>query len=90
MHWLRSRSNGLGRNSRLHSEINRPVRASINGEEHDLPDGLTVAQLLARMRVPERGIAVAKNDRVVRRAMFEQERVNEGDRVEIIKAVAGG
>jgi sulfur carrier protein len=66
------------------------VKASINGQEHDLPDGLTVAQLLSHIQVPERGIAVAKNDRVVRRALFEQERVNEGDRVEIIKAVAGG
>jgi sulfur carrier protein len=66
------------------------VRASINGEEHELPEGLTVAQLLIRLQAPERGIAVAKNDRVVRRAMFERERVNEGDRVEIIKAVAGG
>jgi sulfur carrier protein len=66
------------------------VRASINGQEHELPEGLTVAQLLIHLQAPERGIAVAKNDRVVRRAMFEQERVNEGDRVEIIKAVAGG
>jgi sulfur carrier protein len=66
------------------------VKASINGEEHELPDGLTVAELLAHLRAPERGIAVAKNDRVVRRALFRQERVNEGDRVEIIKAVAGG
>jgi sulfur carrier protein len=55
-----------------------------------LPDGLTVAELLAHLQAPERGIAVAKNDRVVRRALFAQERVNEGDRVEIIKAVAGG
>lgn len=66
------------------------MKASINGEEYDLPDGLTVAQLLARMRAPERGIAVAKNDRVVRRSAFEQERVNDGDRIEIIRAVAGG
>jgi sulfur carrier protein len=66
------------------------VKASINGKEHELPDGLTVAELLARLQAPERGIAVAKNDRVVRRAHFSQERVHEGDRVEIIKAVAGG
>ena len=66
------------------------MKASINGQQHELPDGLTVAQLLTHMQVPERGIAVAKNDRVVRRALFAQEPVNEGDRVEIIKAVAGG
>jgi sulfur carrier protein len=66
------------------------VKATINGEPHELPEGLTVAELLARVRAPQRGIAVAKNDRVVRRSAFEQERVQEGDRIEIIRAVAGG
>lgn len=66
------------------------MKASINGEEHELPEGLTVAQLLVQFDAPERGIAVAKNDRVIRRSTFERERVEEGDRIEIIKAVAGG
>jgi len=66
------------------------VKASINGQEHELPDGLTLAQLLEQLNAPQRGIAVAKNDRVVRRSTFEHECVREGDRIEIIKAVAGG
>jgi len=66
------------------------VRASINGEEYELPEGTTVAQVLVQMQALERGIAVAKNDRVVRRAAFEEERISEGDRIEIIRAVAGG
>jgi sulfur carrier protein len=66
------------------------VKASINGHEQELRDGLTVAELLAQLETPQRGIAVAKNDRVVRRATFELERVEDGDRIEIIKAVAGG
>lgn len=66
------------------------MKASINGEQYELPEGLTVAQVLARVQAPERGIAVAKNDRVVRRSAFEEERVTEGDRIEIIRAVAGG
>lgn len=66
------------------------MKACINGREQDLPDGLTVGQLLAHLETPERGIAVAKNDRVVRRSTFAQERVQDGDRIEIIKAVAGG
>lgn len=66
------------------------MKASINGEQVELPQGLTVAQLLAHLQAPDRGIAVAKNDRVVRRSAFEEERVNEGDRIEIIRAVAGG
>jgi sulfur carrier protein len=68
----------------------RFVKASVNGEQLDLPEGLTVAELLARLQAPERGIAVAKNDTVVRRSTFEHEPVNEGDRIEIIRAVAGG
>lgn len=66
------------------------MKASINGEQLDLPEGMTVAELLAHVQAPERGVAVAKNDRVVRRSTFEQERVKEGDRIEIIRAVAGG
>jgi len=66
------------------------VKASINGEEHQLPDGLTVAGLLEHLQRPTRGIAVAKNDRVVQRAQFDREFVADGDRIEIIQAVAGG
>lgn len=46
--------------------------------------------MLEAINAPDRGIAVAKNDRVVRRSTFEQERVHPGDRIEIIRAVAGG
>ena len=66
------------------------MKATINGELRELPDGLTVQGLLAHIEAPEHGIAVAKNDRVVRRKTFEQEIVREGDRIEIIRAVAGG
>lgn len=66
------------------------MKVSINGREHDVPDGLNVAELLAHLRAPDSGIAVARNDRVVRRSTFEAERLSDGDRIEIIKAVAGG
>jgi sulfur carrier protein len=66
------------------------MKATINGEVRELPEGMTVERLLAHIEAPERGIAVARNDRVVRRAAFGQEVVEDGDRVEIIRAVAGG
>jgi sulfur carrier protein len=66
------------------------MKATINGELRDLPEGLTMKGLLAHIAAPERGIAVAKNDRVVRRATFAEEVVQDGDRIEIIRAVAGG
>lgn len=66
------------------------MKATINGELRELPEGLTMEGLLARLAAPERGIAVAKNDRVLRRAAFADEVVRDGDRIEIIRAVAGG
>lgn len=66
------------------------MKASINGEPRDLPSALTLAQLLRHLQLPENGIAVAKNDRVIARAAHDCEVVEEGDRIEIIKAVAGG
>ncbi len=66
------------------------MKATINGEPRELPEGLTVEGLLAHIAAPERGIAIARNDRVVRRAAFAEEVVQEGDRIEIIRAVAGG
>jgi sulfur carrier protein len=62
----------------------------VNGVDTELPDGCTVAELLARLAIPVAGTAVACNDTVVRRAMHGETALTEGDRVEIIRAVAGG
>ncbi|MGZ3507030.1 MAG: sulfur carrier protein ThiS [Vulcanimicrobiaceae bacterium] len=66
------------------------ITATVNGEKRELASGTTVAQLLEALEAPGTGIAVAKNDRVVRRSTFSTELVAHGDRIEIIKAVAGG
>ncbi|HTZ55930.1 MAG TPA: sulfur carrier protein ThiS [Candidatus Acidoferrum sp.] len=66
------------------------MKATINGEERELRDGTTVATLLTELGAPGSGIAVACNDRVVRRAEFETRVIADGDAIEIIKAVAGG
>ncbi len=51
---------------------------------------MTVAALLESVGAPRSGIAVARNDRVVRRAEYETQQIADGDTIEIIKAVAGG
>jgi len=66
------------------------VKATVNGVSRELPDGTTVASLLERLGVTRSGIAVAKNERVVRRSDYENSPIVEGDAIEIIKAVAGG
>jgi sulfur carrier protein len=66
------------------------VKATINGEARELPSGTTIALLLEQLGITRSGIAVAKNERVVRRLEYESSTIAEGDNVEIIKAVAGG
>ena len=64
----------------------------VNGQPHEVPDGLTVRALLEHVgRDPEQtGMAVALGDRVVRRAEWEDTTVSEGDSVEIVTAAQGG
>ncbi|HTX56056.1 MAG TPA: sulfur carrier protein ThiS [Candidatus Acidoferrales bacterium] len=66
------------------------MKATINGEVRDLPEGTTIATLLEALGVTHNGIAVAKNDRVIRRSAYEDSPIADGDAIEIIKAVAGG
>ena len=70
--------------------MNTLVNATVNGEPRAVSDGTTVAELLAELNVGTEGIAVAVNERVVRRATFGEVALREGDAVEIIRAVAGG
>lgn len=62
----------------------------INGESTQVPTGLTLAGLLERLHLLPDGIAVAKNEAVVPRSTFATEPIAGGDRIEIIRAVAGG
>ncbi|HEV3088554.1 MAG TPA: sulfur carrier protein ThiS [Candidatus Elarobacter sp.] len=63
---------------------------SINGEARELADGATLDALLETLGVRRDGTAVALNDDVVPRAQHASVALREGDRLEIIVAVAGG
>ena len=66
------------------------VNVNVNGEDRRVDWGTTVHALLEELNAPLRGVAVAKNGKVVRRANYAAELVEDGDRIEIIQAVAGG
>jgi sulfur carrier protein len=66
------------------------VKACVNGEVRELPSEISVGALLDSLGSPRVGVAVARNERVVRRGEYDSQCVCEGDRIEIIKAVAGG
>lgn len=61
-----------------------------NGRPRDVPDGTTVAALLAEVTSQDRGIAVAVDGTVVRRADWATTTLHPGARVEIVGASQGG
>jgi len=68
----------------------RCMRLTVNGAEHEVAIDATVAALLDTLALRRDGIAVALNDDVVPRAEHATRTLNDGDRLEIIVAVAGG
>jgi len=66
------------------------VKISVNGEVREVPHGSTVEALLRSLDAQRDGTAVALNDDVVPRARHAETPLHEGDRIEIIVAVAGG
>lgn len=62
----------------------------INGDSHELPERATVADALAAIDAPAKGIAVALDGQVVRRADWASTGLSEGAVVEVLTAVQGG
>ncbi len=68
------------------------MKLMVNGNELEAEAGSTVEALLAQsLNTDERdGIAVAVNGEVVPKGVWGDRGLQEGDRVEIIRAVQGG
>lgn len=63
----------------------------INGEHHDdLPDGLSVLDLIEHLGLPEKKIAIERNREVVPKSQFEQTLLENHDVLEIIHFIGGG
>jgi thiamine biosynthesis protein ThiS len=66
------------------------LRVQINGEMRELPEQLTLSELAGELKlVPER-LAIELNREVVRRALWPETMLREGDQVEIVHFVGGG
>lgn len=66
------------------------MRIQLNGEPLELPDGETVAALLARLALGERRVAVELNLDIVPRSQHAGTALKEGDQVEVVHAIGGG
>jgi sulfur carrier protein len=66
------------------------MHIQLNGEPYELPDGQTVAALLARLELTGRRVAVELNLDIVPRSQHEATALREGDQVEVVHAIGGG
>ena len=66
------------------------MRITLNGDAHELAGPLTVTELLARLQIDPRRVAVEHNLIVLKRDAFDHTTVGEGDEVEIVNFVGGG
>jgi sulfur carrier protein len=66
------------------------MQVRINGELRELPEGMTVAGLLAHLGVKATRVAVELNESVVTKDRYEAQRIGAGDAVEIVAFVGGG
>jgi thiamine biosynthesis protein ThiS len=66
------------------------MRVTLNGEQRELPEDLTVATLLAHLGVKAVRVAVEVNETVVTKDRYEAHRIGPGDSIEIVAFVGGG
>jgi thiamine biosynthesis protein ThiS len=66
------------------------LRITLNGESYELDEPLSVADLLVRLSIDPRRVAVEHNLVILRRPLFGETQIQEGDRVEIVNFVGGG
>jgi thiamine biosynthesis protein ThiS len=66
------------------------MKLTVNGNPVELPDGSSVAALLARLEVEPARVAIERNQDVIPRRTWAEARLADGDQIEIVTFVGGG
>ena len=66
------------------------IEIIINGETQAFYGAVSVADLLARLWLPEKKIAVEHNLEIVPKSAYASHMVEAGDRIEIVHFIGGG
>lgn len=66
------------------------MKIRVNGEERALDGVVTLAQLVVELELVGKRVAIEKNGEIVPRSRHGEERLSDGDELEIVVAVGGG
>ncbi|WP_224105716.1 sulfur carrier protein ThiS [Vreelandella aquamarina] len=66
------------------------MHIQLNGEPYTLDAELTAADLIERLGLAGRRVAVEINEEIVPRSQLATTRLGQGDQVEVVHAIGGG
>ncbi len=66
------------------------MQIRLNGENRELAETCTLEELVRELSLVPQRVAIELNGRVVRRDLWAETILSEGDRVEIVHFVGGG
>ena len=66
------------------------MRVTANGKPFEVSSGTTVASFIRDRDLDPRFVVVERNGEPVERSKYEEIRLADGDRLELVRAVAGG
>ncbi len=66
------------------------ISVTINGEARTFDQAPTCAELLSKLELAGKRVAIERNGEIVPRSRFDDCRLENGDQLEIVVAVGGG
>lgn len=66
------------------------MRLLLNGEERDVADVVTIADLVGALGLDARKVAVERNLEIAPRSTYAETALADGDRIEIVTFIGGG
>jgi sulfur carrier protein len=66
------------------------VTVTLNGAERELPDGTPLLELIAHLGLRPGSVVVERNGEALPRSEMDGVVLADGDRLELVRAVAGG
>ncbi|HVL77743.1 MAG TPA: sulfur carrier protein ThiS [Sphingomicrobium sp.] len=70
--------------------VETSLEVTVNGEQRQLPAGLTIAAMLRELGIEPAKVAVEHNREIVPRSSLDTVEVADGDQFEIVHFVGGG
>ncbi len=70
--------------------VAKSIQVTVNGESRLLEAPLPLTSLLKELKIELAHVAIALNEEILTQSEKADKTINHGDRIEIIRAVAGG